>query len=435
MIRTSALSSVVLLGVALLAPTTTYAAGETCRGEAATLVGAPQSEVTGTEGRDVVVTNAASYVGTLGGDDLVCVTGGGVATVVATGAGRDVVDATAAGPAVLRLLLGGGADTFDGAAPTLDVWADDSPTPGLALDSSVDVVRVAALPGARTVVGSGQQGLPNADVIRLAGSGDVTWNGSMAPGAELVGGAGDNRLTASLPAGDVDVDLAASTATGTGGSQLRWSGFESYSFSDLAGAVTQLDVSGSRRNDAVDLVLHRGLRITAALGRGDDVLNTSAVGAEDSSYRGGAGRDLIGVAAWGNVDLDLDAGVLSGVVGGERTRADVSSFQDAHVWGRRVTVTGDDAPNRLTISGCRGSRAAGGRGADHLLFSPGSPTDPRTCRGGGTARYDGGRGNDRIAGGPADDILVGGPGRDRVDGASGIDSCQAETTTSCAGRG
>ena len=323
MIRTTALPAAALLAATLVAPTTTYAAGETCRGEVATLVGTPGARVLGTEGPDVVVTNGASYVGTLGGDDLVCVTGG-VEVVLAAGAGKDLVDATAPGPAVLRVYLGSGDDTFEGSAADLTVWADDSPAPGQALDSSSDVVRVAEVPGARTVVGTGQIGRPNADVIRLAGGGEVRWSGPMAPGAELTGGAGDNRLTASLPAGAVEVDLAAGTAIGTGASgteDLRWSGFESYSFHDQAEAVTRLDVDGSRRDDAVDLVLNPGTRISMALATGDDVLTTSAVGDAGSSYRGGAGRDLIGVAAWGNVDLDLGAGALSGVSGGDRTRA------------------------------------------------------------------------------------------------------------------
>lgn len=256
----------------------------------------------------------------------------------------------------------------------------------------------------------------------------------MAPGAELTGGAGDNRLTASLPAGDVEVDLAAGEAIGTGASgteDLRWSGFESHSFHDRAEAVTRLDVDGSRRDDAVDLVLYSGTRIRVALGAGDDVLTTSAVGDAGSSYRGGAGRDLIGVAAWGNVDLDLGSGALSAVSGGDRARAAVSSFQDAHVWGRRVTVAGDDAPNRLTVSGCRGSRAWGRGGADHIGYSPDSPADPRTCNSGGTGRYDGGLGNDRLTGTPSDDVLVGGPGRDRIDGAEGGDTCRGEVLRRC----
>ncbi|NYE36401.1 Ca2+-binding RTX toxin-like protein [Nocardioides cavernae] len=52
-----------------------YAEGETCLGRLATAVGTPgQPELVGTEGDDVVVTDGAGSVATLGGDDWVCVT-------------------------------------------------------------------------------------------------------------------------------------------------------------------------------------------------------------------------------------------------------------------------------------------------------------------------------------------------------------------------
>ena len=78
---TTTLPTAGLLGLALLSPlTAANAAGETCRGEAATIVGTPGNPallgsdgVTGTEGRDVVVTNGAAKVSTLGGDDVICV--------------------------------------------------------------------------------------------------------------------------------------------------------------------------------------------------------------------------------------------------------------------------------------------------------------------------------------------------------------------------
>ena len=67
--RTTPLTVTGLLGLALLLPTTSAdAAGETCRGEAATIVGTERTLV-GTEGRDVIVTGAATDVDALGGDD------------------------------------------------------------------------------------------------------------------------------------------------------------------------------------------------------------------------------------------------------------------------------------------------------------------------------------------------------------------------------
>ena len=74
--RTTPLTTAALLGLTVLGPAAmpAQAAGETCRGEAATIVGTG-STLTGTEGRDVIVTGPAGVVDALGGDDLICVTG------------------------------------------------------------------------------------------------------------------------------------------------------------------------------------------------------------------------------------------------------------------------------------------------------------------------------------------------------------------------
>ena len=71
--RTATLTTAGLLGLALLTPAyAASAAGETCRGLAATIVGTGPS-VTGTEGADVIVTGSATSVSALGGDDVICV--------------------------------------------------------------------------------------------------------------------------------------------------------------------------------------------------------------------------------------------------------------------------------------------------------------------------------------------------------------------------
>jgi Ca2+-binding RTX toxin-like protein len=64
-----------LLAATLLTAPTAQAAAETCQGRAATVVGSADV-VNGTEGDDVIVTNGATRVRALGGNDVVCVTGG-----------------------------------------------------------------------------------------------------------------------------------------------------------------------------------------------------------------------------------------------------------------------------------------------------------------------------------------------------------------------
>ena len=75
--RTTTLTAAGLIGIALLVPTSASSAGTApgaiCAGEPATIVGSAPT-VTGTEGRDVIVTGPATSVRALGGDDTICVT-------------------------------------------------------------------------------------------------------------------------------------------------------------------------------------------------------------------------------------------------------------------------------------------------------------------------------------------------------------------------
>ena len=120
--RTTILTAAGLLGLAMLSPlTAASAAGETCRGEAATIVGSGPA-VTGTDGRDVVVSDGATDIDTLGGDDLICVVPGATNPWVPTtvdvdaGAGDDVVDTSTVRPTpgTFIVVLGAGADTYVG---------------------------------------------------------------------------------------------------------------------------------------------------------------------------------------------------------------------------------------------------------------------------------------------------------------------------------
>ena len=62
-----------VLALGLEGPAT--AAGETCQGVPATIVGTPGGQVLGTPGDDVIVTNGARRVDGEAGDDLICTTG------------------------------------------------------------------------------------------------------------------------------------------------------------------------------------------------------------------------------------------------------------------------------------------------------------------------------------------------------------------------
>ena len=81
------------------------------------------ADIEGTEGPDVVITNGAQEVTTLGGDDLVCITGSLTSYgLFDTGAGDDRVDSSAASnDQNLYIHLGPGADQFSGGSANEEV--------------------------------------------------------------------------------------------------------------------------------------------------------------------------------------------------------------------------------------------------------------------------------------------------------------------------
>ena len=122
---TASMVGTAVLGATFLAAPTALAAGETCRGEAATIVGTTPT-LHGTAGRDVIVTGSSTDVFAGAGDDLICVTGKGAnvnLVGVDAGPGDDVVDSTAMERYhYLTAILGDGSDTFVGAARARASW-------------------------------------------------------------------------------------------------------------------------------------------------------------------------------------------------------------------------------------------------------------------------------------------------------------------------
>jgi Ca2+-binding RTX toxin-like protein len=147
-----------------------YAAGGTCFDEPATIVGTPgQVSLTGTEGDDVVVTNGAAGVSTLGGDDLVCVTDGPDAAA----SGRTIAVDTGAGDDVLLIeraeWVGGPGSSYDGGGGSnmLALWAGAS----LDLDlASREMVTRSAGRAVRATVTDFGETFVVATNLRLAGT-------------------------------------------------------------------------------------------------------------------------------------------------------------------------------------------------------------------------------------------------------------------------
>lgn len=125
--RSLSLTATVLLAGALVAaPSTATAAGETCQGRPATIVGTGPA-VVGTTGDDVIVSGPSMVVNADAGNDLICLTSAAFVRTDA-GPGDDVVDAsvtTAVNPETETLTeLGTGRDRFLG-SPFIDAVSSD----------------------------------------------------------------------------------------------------------------------------------------------------------------------------------------------------------------------------------------------------------------------------------------------------------------------
>lgn len=456
--RTTPLTAAAMLGLALLAPTTSAtAAGETCRGEAATIVGTGPA-VTGTEGRDVIVTGGSTRVTALGGDDLVCVAPVGTTSngiEVDAGTGNDVVDTTAAPSAYyVDADLGPGADTLEG-GPGGD-WVDTGDVDGSTAE--VDVVRTND--GGDTALTTG-----GADVIDLgAGADRLSLTGvSTSVGGLLAGGDDHDTLEMTIAAKSDDaVDLTSGTYR-TAGAVAAFSSFEGV---DLLARGGRVSVTGTTGDDQLSVYWpgqEASTIVTDLLGGDDDVLLDGTRLAAGSRFRLGGGNDrLVAARASGSLALHLKRDQLK--VGSDTFRA--TDVEDAFLMAPKVTLVGDSRDNTLVSHACRTS-ISGRQGDDELVWDYDYVFDAYDlgCRAGSTMRGGPGKdsfygspradrlfgddGNDDIRGDSGDDIVRGGAGadelfgaagrdvllgeggRDRADGGDGRDRCVAEREKSC----
>lgn len=460
--RTTTLTAACVLGLTLLAPAgSATAAGETCRGEAATIVGTTPT-LTGTEGRDVIVTGRATSVDALGGDDLICVAPSRVKSNVLSvqaGGGNDVVDTTSASSSYyVSTTLGGGADTLVGGAAGDTVLTGSKDTAGV--DADTDVVRTGGGADSVTTGATGPVGAteaPNHDVVET-GAGDdrvtlVTW--STAPDGLVTGGPGtDTLITTSEP---VEFEMSADMTDGFlngianhpqdfDGVAARFSSFEGLDL-DIADEV--LTYIGTTGDDTLQLRGHRTLRPTlqAEMLAGDDLLVLDRVPLGGGRIDGGTGDDEV-IAAQEDGSLELNLGFYQRyVIDGQRA-ASVSQVEDAFLMAPQVTLVGSNADNTLLYAGCKAD-LKGGHGRDTLSNAydhwfetytfdcqgrarmDGGPDQDRLRGGNGPDRLRGQGGNDTLTGRGGNDVLLGGGGRDRADGGKGRDRCSAERETGC----
>lgn len=427
-----------LLAATLLTTTApSYAAGGTCQGQPATIVGQPsQTGLVGTEGRDVVVTNGALGIDTLGGDDLVCVTDvtrPGI-VLLRTGAGNDVVDASASGSSV-DAELGTGSDHYTASAGRDYVVLGSNDGGPVDLEADTVVATTGARPGqSADQYFTGMRDVPNPDVLQLAGDGHVVyWYGIQAPGSRVALGS-SAELRPALGVGDVVFDAARGTWTEDGAPVLSWTGAVTR-FKFGPGAPRSLSLTGSDRDEHVGVLLNRGARtvLRLDLGDGDDALLASdGIGWKDSEYVGGPGEDSVDLWAGTILDLDLAKGRLEKRFFGTTQRSTFRGWDDVRVGAKRMTVRGTKKADDLRFYACTAT-VRGRAGKDNLeSYRTGDDgylldCDARKSR----IKVYGDGGNDSLSGSRGKDLLVGGPGRDTVDGNAHRDRCSGERLKSC----
>ena len=428
MFRATTLTTAALLGLTLLAPATSHAAGETCQGVPATVVGSPgQRDLTGTEGPDVIVTNSSTFVHALGGADLVCVTGSNWSLRVDAGEGDDTVDASGARSGS-STVLGAGADTFSGSTFPESVVAGTGATPSV--DAEADVIATAG--SYDDVVVSGQSGVANPDRIALT-RGALTWRGIPTTTGLLDGGR-YSRLSLELEApGRAVLDNRAGTLTREGAPTLAFTGFTQFVVTTAVGSGP-FQFVGTDVSESLDLAAWRFLDHRIAMNGGSDRLRVRADHELQAltSYDGGAGaRDQLTLTMprQDDVDLDLRSGRLSTGQGTLERTTRASGFESADVMAQRVDLVGTTRRNSLTVDACR-ARVEGLGGTDRISEGRQDTEEELPCTG-RRGTFLGGAGRDVLSGTPGPDRLLGGPGMDTLDGDKGRDRCEGEEVRRC----
>ena len=409
--RTSRILPLTLLAVALVVPPA-HAAQETCRGQAATIVGEPGETVTGTEGDDVIVTNSAYETDAGAGADTICVTGG-YAYLVDAGDGDDVVDTTAFQRLhdQARVVLGTGADTFVGGP------GRDTVTTGTDLvDAETDRVTTGR---GHDYVFTGQRLLADQDDVDLGRGNDHLFLASDHNDGSLDGGPAKNDVSLDLSAGTWVVDDEADELRQAGTVVSRWTALGVARVDGKRGVDVRYVGSGG------DDYLSLGVDLRGAdLGAGDDLLLFSLGGTVTRRIAGGPGHDSLNVFAQTSVDLDLRRHRLARSTDGDGYR--LSGLEYYRTAADRVRMIGGPGGDEFGYDGCT-VHVRGNGGDDHLHWVYGNGGCGDRTR----FRVLGGRGDDRLRGGWYRDHLDGGRGTDLARGRGDVDWCRAETVSGC----
>lgn len=421
-----------LLGLSLLTPTSAAAAsGETCQGQAATIVGSDRNTpIVGTEGPDVIVSTGARVVDARGGNDLICVVGNDVVPRIDAGSGDDVVDVSAGYGATA--VLGPGADTYIGSDGTDHVWAGTRHRDGSTdADTEVDVIDTGRGQDVDEVH-SGERGSPNGDQVRVGILAVVSWAGTPTD-TSVVSSTLYSQLTVDVRGRDrVRIDNAAAVMTFEGAPPVAIPGFNSFTVQSPAGPRA-FEFQGNDSREMLDLDFPRPKGHRVDMGGGTNTLRVTAGRplAPHTVYKAGSGRDSVQVTfPKGHVVLDLGRKRLVTRSGHRTAHTRVKGFEKAAATARVARLIGTRGRNSLYVAACRG-RVEGRAGGDQIGAM--QPNMKLGCARRSVTAL-GGPGKDYLTGSPGPDLLIGGPGKDTAAGRGGRDRCEAERRSSCARR-
>jgi hypothetical protein len=412
--RRLAVLATVAAGLAI--PATSYAApaAPTCHGTPATIVGTPGGTFTGTDHRDVIVTNGA-FGKALAGADLICITGSVGEVRIDAGKGKDVVDAQdlgIGGTQEVTVVLGRGADVYQGSRGRDIVTAGG---PHHRHDTSHDVITTGQ---GFDEVTNGSFGQTDHDTVRTGPDDDEVYAFGMPAGAHLNGGRGLDHLQpyAAKPRGHVLFDPSRGIMQLAGRDILRMPLFETFGFAypPSKGLELRHGTSGS-------------VHLSNLLDSSDVTYRVDLHQRHGGSLIADPAVHVLGRAVAGSFGGSLE---MTGRAR-HRTTVDLSGWVSED--GRRVLRLHGFTWVRWH-NGHRGVRTSilgTGFGEDLRIRGPYSRLLMRG--GGGFDRLVGGGGHDVIYGGADDDILYGlggrdvldgGPGTDHINGGSGTDRCE-----------
>ena len=331
--RNISLTAVALLGVALLAPMgTATAAGETCQGQAATIVGTPGRQITARRAR----TSSSRTVRRM--------------------STRWAAMTWCARPVGLASSLSSARGPIRSSTP-----AADSAKSSRALPTAPTPRPTSSVSGVSRVT-SGMAGRPNADIIDLADYGYLFWNGiQTAPGAVTVGSDGSLFLRSAYA-----VRVEASGSVTGGDTSLTWTGeFNGFSFA----TETERGTFTFRGTDEIErLVVDAPATFNrnVQLGGGDDIYRTNGLGGRSSMAKGNKGEDrlMLDVPTL-RLKADLDRRV-DDKDSGAATR--IRNFESYMVSAKSAKVRGTNRGDTMRLVACR-VNVNGGPGKDVIRHS------------------------------------------------------------------